>query len=76
MNFDQQRFEDGKVVLVIDELSQGVKEYLVNMRIQSLTTADLLQLVKGLTESEDRQKVLRIVHEEFRREYGARVGKR
>lgn len=71
-NFDQQRFADGKIVLVIDELTQGVKEYLINMRIQPLTTADLLQLAKGLIDIEDRQKVLRVVHEEFRREYGNR----
>ena len=69
-NFDQQRFADGKVVLVIDELTQGVKEYLINMRIQPLTTADMLQLARGLIDIEDRQKVLRVVHEEFRREYG------
>lgn len=75
-NFDQQRFADGKVVLVIDELTQGVKKYLINMRIQPLTTSDLLQLAKGLIDIEDRQKVLRVVHEEFRREYGNRSRER
>jgi hypothetical protein len=70
-NFDEARFSDGNVVLVIDDVSKDVRQFLVNMRIQSITSAEIIQMARNLTDCEDRQKVLRIVYEEFRREYGA-----
>ncbi|MGP8239066.1 MAG: hypothetical protein ACLQVW_27125 [Limisphaerales bacterium] len=68
-NFDSERLQDGNVILVIDDISKDVKKYLINMKVQSISKDDLLKMVVGFEESEDRQKVLRIVYEEFRREY-------
>lgn len=70
-NFDRQRLEDGNVILVIDDIRQDFKEFLINMKIQSISKADLVKLAKQFDEEEDREKVLRIVHDEFRREYAS-----
>ncbi len=68
-NFDQQRLDDGKVILVIDDIQKEFRDYLINMKIQSITRGELLKLARQFEAPEDREKVLRIVHEEFRREY-------
>ncbi|MEN9574030.1 MAG: hypothetical protein RL514_1885 [Verrucomicrobiota bacterium] len=70
-NFDRQRLEDGNVILVIDDIRQDFKEFLINMKIQSISKADLVKLAKQFDDEEDREKVLRIVHDEFRREYAS-----
>lgn len=75
VNFDKERLQDGNVVLVIDDVSKEMKQYLINMKVQSLSKEDMLKLAYSFSEPEDRQKVLRIVYEEFRREYSSRVGK-
>lgn len=72
-NFDQQRLDDGNVILVIDDIRKDFRDYLINMKVQSITRADLLKLVRQFNAPEDREKVLRIVYEEFRREYEGRV---
>ena len=69
VNFDNERLQEGNVVLVIDDISKKVKKYLIDMKVQSFSKADLLKLAANFDEPEDRQKVLRIVYEEFRREY-------
>ncbi|PYL78306.1 MAG: hypothetical protein DMF26_01080 [Verrucomicrobia bacterium] len=69
MNFDNERLQEGNVVLVIDDISKKVKKYLIDMKVQSFSKSDLLKLAANFDEPEDRQKVLRIVYEEFRREY-------
>lgn len=73
LNFDNERLQDGNVILVIDDVSKQIKKYLIDMRIQSLSKADLLTMTANFEESEDRQKVLRIVYEEFRREYSSTI---
>jgi hypothetical protein len=73
LNFDNERLQDGNVILVIDDVSKQVKQYLIDMKVQSLSKADLLTMVANFEESEDRQKVLRIVYEEFRREYSSSI---
>ena len=73
LNFDKERLQDGNVVLVIDDVSKEMKQYLINMKVQSLSKDDVLNLARSFSEPEDRQKVLRIVYEEFRREYSSRV---
>ena len=70
-NFDSQRIQDGNIILVIDDISKSVKQYLVNMCIQSLSKNDVLALASNFQDPEDRQKLLRIVYEEFRREYSS-----
>lgn len=71
-NFSEDRIKDGNVVLVIDDISKEVKSFLINMKIQSLSKEDILNLA-SLLELEDRQKVLRVVFEEFSREYVSNI---
>lgn len=73
-NFDSQRLSDGNVVLVIDDISKDVKQYLINMKVQAISKRDLLKMASQFEDMEDREKVLRIVHDEFRREYESRIG--
>ncbi|MEI6392784.1 MAG: hypothetical protein WCT12_16975 [Verrucomicrobiota bacterium] len=73
INFDNERLQDGNVILVIDDISKEVKKYLIDMKVQSISKADLLKMAATFDEPEDRQKVLRIVYEEFRREYSSSI---
>lgn len=70
-NFDKERLDDGKVILIIDDIAQDIKKYLVDMKVQSIDKKDLLNLAQQFQDSEDREKILRIVYEEFRREYAS-----
>jgi len=72
-NFDTARLQDGNIVLIIDDISKDIKQYLISMKIQSLTTQDILQLSEQFEEEEDREKVLRIIFDEFRREYSSDI---
>lgn len=67
-NFSEDRIKDGNVVLVIDDISKDVKSFLIDMKIQSLSKEDILNLA-SLLELEERLKVLRVVFDEFSREY-------
>lgn len=73
VNFDKERLQDGNVILVIDDISNQVKQYLIDMKVQSISKEDVLKMAANFDEPEDRQKVLRIIYEEFRREYSSRV---
>jgi hypothetical protein len=70
-NFDKERLDDGKVILIIDDISKYVKNYLINMKIQSISKKELLHLAQQIEDAEDREKLLRIIYEEFRREYSS-----
>jgi len=71
-NFSEDRIKDGNVVLVIDDISKDVRSFLINMKIQSLSKEDVLKLAT-LLELEDRLKVLRVVFDEFSREYKSNI---
>lgn len=73
MNFDNERLQNGNVILIIDDISKAVKQYLISMKVQSISKDDVLKLAAQFEDMEDRQKVLRIVYEEFRREYSSRI---
>lgn len=73
LNFDTERLQDGNVILVIDDISKEVKKYLIDMKVQSINKNDVLKLAANFDEPEDRQKVLRIVYDEFKREYSSRI---
>ena len=67
-NFSEERIKDGNVVLIIDDISKNIKSFLINMKIQSLSKENILNLASKL-EVEERLKVLRVVFDEFSREY-------
>lgn len=73
LNFDSERLQDGNVILVIDDISEDVRRYLVNMKVQSIRKDQLLAIARGFEEPEDRQRVLRVVYDEFRRDYSGSV---
>lgn len=73
LNFDTERLQDGNVILVVDDISKDIKNYLIDMRVQSISKCDLLKIAANFDEPEDRQKLLRIVYEEFRREYSSSI---
>lgn len=73
LDFDKERLQDGNVILVIDDISNEVKQYLIDMKVQSISREEVLKMAANFDEPEDRQKVLRIIYEEFRREYSSRV---
>jgi hypothetical protein len=73
LNFDSQRLQDGNVILVIDDISKEVKQYLIDMKVQSISKSDVLKMASSFDDCEDRQRVLRIVYEEFRREYSSTI---
>jgi len=72
-NFDKERLDDGKVILIIDDISQEIKKYLIDMKVQSIDKKELLNLANQFQDSEDREKVLRIIYDEFRREYASDI---
>jgi hypothetical protein len=72
-NFDSERIQNGNIVLVIDDVSKEVRKYLVDMKVQLLRKEDVLKLASNFDDQEDRQKVLRVVYEEFRREYSGEI---
>ena len=73
LNFDSERLQDGNVILVIDDISKEVKKYLIDMKVQCISKDDVLKFAASFDEPEDRQKVLRIVYDEFRREYSSSI---
>jgi hypothetical protein len=68
-NFDQERLQDGNVILVIDDIAEEMRRYLIDMKIQSIKKDQLIAIAKGFEDSEDRQKVLRVIYDEFARDY-------
>jgi hypothetical protein len=73
LNFDSERLQDGNVILVIDDITEDVRRYLIDMKVQSIKREYLLGLAAGFSDVEDRQKVLRVIYEEFRRDYSSSI---
>lgn len=73
LNFDDERMNDGKVVIIIDDISKDIRKYLIDMKVQSLSKIEIIKLGAQFEDLEDRMKVLRIIYDEFRREYESQV---
>lgn len=56
LNFDSERLDDGKVVLIIDDISNEVKQYLIDMKVQSISKEDIIKICSQFSETEDRMK--------------------
>ncbi len=72
-NFDEDRISEGKIIIVIDDISKDVKKFLINMKIQSLSKKEIVKLAEQIDDLEDRLKVLRVIYEEFRRDYESQL---
>lgn len=73
LNFDNQRLVEGNVVLIIDDITKDVRQYLLNMRVQSISKREILLLATQFEDVEDREKVLRVIYEEFGRDYRSNI---
>lgn len=73
LNFDSERMNDGKVVLIIDDISNEVRNYLINMKIQSISKNEILSICNQFIEVEDRMKVLHTIYDEYRRDYESQI---
>ncbi|MCW5908546.1 MAG: HaeII family restriction endonuclease [Chitinophagales bacterium] len=73
LNFDDERMSDGKVIIIIDDISKDVKKHLIDMKVQSISKNDVIKLSNQFEEIEDRMKVLRVIYDEFRREYESQI---
>jgi hypothetical protein len=73
LNFDRERLQDGNVILVIDDIAEDVRRYLINMKVQAIKKGQLIAIARAFEDSEDRQKVLRVVYDEFRRDYSGTI---
>jgi hypothetical protein len=73
LNFDTELLQDGNVILVIDDIAEDVRRYLIDMKVQSIKKDQLLSIAREFRDSEDRQKVLRVIYEEFRRDYSSAI---
>ena len=71
MNFDSERITDGNVIIIIDDISKEIKNYLIDMNVQSISKPDVLRLATQFEDMEDRAKVLRVIFDEFYREYSS-----
>jgi len=72
-NFGEERIRDGKVVLVLEDADKQFKELLVRLKIKPIIKNDLLKLALLMDEPEVREKVLRVVFDELKREYQSDV---
>lgn len=72
-NFDMDRIKDGNIVIIIDDICKEIRNYLINMKIQSISKQELMKLVCQFDDIEDREKVLHIIYKEFRREYSSNI---
>ncbi|MCW3135052.1 MAG: hypothetical protein N2V78_12095 [Methanophagales archaeon] len=68
-NFGQERVNDGKVVLILEDTNTHFKEFLVKLNVRPIVKKDLLKLANLMDEVETREKTLRVIFEELEREY-------
>jgi len=69
-NFDADRIQDGRVVLIIDDITPDCKSYLLKKNsLKYFQRSDLLEIATLIRDAEDRQKVLRTIYEQFCIEY-------
>lgn len=73
VNFHKERLRDGNVLLIIDDISKEVEKFLIDMKMQSISKHDILKLAADFEDPQDRQKMLRVVYDEFHRDYSTRI---
>ncbi len=47
LNFDTERLQDGNVILVIDDIAEDVRRYLIDMKVQSIKKDQLLSIARN-----------------------------
>lgn len=72
-DFGQDRVNDGKVLLILEDTNTHLKEFLLKLNVRPIVKKDLLNIAKLMEEIEIREKTLRVVFEELQREYQSDV---
>ena len=73
LNFDKERMNGGKVILIINDISKDVKYFLINMKVQSKSKSEIISICNQFVDVEDRMKVVRIIYDEFRKKYVSKI---
>lgn len=68
INFDQARIEDGKLILIIEDIDKNFKHLIIDRNIRMFKTEEILKIANQIEEIEDRMKILHIIYDETRRE--------
>jgi hypothetical protein len=68
INFDQSRIEDGKLILIIEDIEANFKHFVIDKNIKMIKMSEIIKLANQIDEVEDRMKVLRVIYDENRRE--------
>ena len=68
INFDRSRIEDGKLILVIEDIDKNFKHFILDKNIKMFKMREILKIANQIDEVEDRMKVLRVIYDENRRE--------
>ena len=67
-NFDKDRVQDGKLVLIIEDIDSNFKHLILGRNIKMFKMSEIIKIAEQIDEFEDRMKVLRVVYEENKRE--------
>jgi len=67
-NFDKDRIQDGKLVLVIEDIDTNFKHLILGKNIKMFKLSEIIKLAEQIEETEDRMKVLRVIYDENKRE--------
>jgi hypothetical protein len=68
INFDQSRIEDGKLILIIEDIDKNFKHLIIDRNIRMFKKEEILKIASQIEEIEDKMKILRIIYDETRRE--------
>ena len=67
-NFDKDRIQDGKLVLVIEDIDANFKHLILGKNIKIFKLPEILKLAEQIEETEDRMKILRVIYDENKKE--------
>ena len=67
-NFDKDRIQDGKLVLVLEDIDSNFKHLILGKNIKMFKLSEILKFAEQIEEVEDKMKVLRVIYEENKRE--------
>ncbi len=68
INFDKDRIQDGKLVLILEDIDVNFKHLILGKNIKMFKLSEILKLAEQIKETEDRMKILRVIYEENKRE--------
>ena len=67
-NFDKDRIQDGKLVLVLEDIDANFKHLVLGKNIKMFKMSEIIKIANQIDEVEDRMKTLRVIYDENKRE--------